>query len=152
MTRRHITMEYPAKQIQFQPLPLIYCRSILFFSFFFPSELQINNSAGNCSVLVANSLTSHFISLSLSLSPVPYVPYVSVLLLSASFVSMCARLVCMYISTYYLSACLSGKGFTCFCMFHLSFPPSILSFILPSSLLSLPLRSRAWWKSHDLNR
>ena len=69
MTSRHITMEYPAKQIQFEPLPLICCRSILLFSFFFPSELEINNSAGNRSVLVANSLTSHPISFALSSLP-----------------------------------------------------------------------------------
>lgn len=57
MTNRHFRMEYPAKQILLEPLPLIYRRSILLFSFFFPSELEINNSAGNRSVLVANSLT-----------------------------------------------------------------------------------------------
>lgn len=77
MTNRHFGTEYPAKQIPLEPLPLIYCRSILLSSFFFPSELEINNSAGNRSVLVANSLTSHPISFSLPLSYSRFSPVLS---------------------------------------------------------------------------
>ena len=152
MTSRHITMEYPAKQIQFEPLPLICCRSILLFSFFFPSELEINNSAGNRSVLVANSLTSHPISfalsslplfLSSSLSPVLSPPYFLHSSFPAPFVSTCVCLLCVYVHLHpIISACLCGWWFTSYSAhfpLHSTFPSLLffLSFIhiSPSSVL-----------------
>lgn len=128
MTNRHIRMEYPAKQIQLEPLPLIYCRSILLFSFFFPSELEINNSAGNHSVVVANSLTSHpifclsvFLPLSCLLSAL-FFP----LSLSASFVSTRVPALCVCTSPeIFLYACVSGDS-------PLPCTPPAPSFILPS--------------------
>lgn len=162
MTNRHIGMEYPAKQIQLEPLPLIYCRGILLFSFFFPSELEINNSAGNHSVLVANSLTSHpisfFLSLPLFFSPVLSPPF---FFHSPSFCSICFHrcvpALCVCTSPEIsLHACVGGDSplscTLCTPSFFLPFFPSFLSFILPSPLLSSPLRSRAWWQSHDLHR
>lgn len=143
MTSRHITMEYPAKQIQLEPLPLIYCRSILLFLFFFPSELEINNSAGNCSVLVANSLTSHPISFSPSLSPFlsllsSLCLMFSTLLLSASFVSTCVCLLCVYVHLHpeiFLHACVGGDS-------PLSCTHSTPSFLLPFPFFpSFPLSS-----------
>lgn len=98
MKYRHIRMEYPGKQIELWHLPLIYCRSILLFSFFFPSELEINNSAGNHSVLVTNSLTSHPISF----SPSPSCPLNTLYFDSSYFCSICfhscvpALCVCMF--------------------------------------------------------
>lgn len=163
MTNRHIRKEYPAKQIQLEPLPLIYCRSILLFSFFFPSELEINNSAGNHSVVVANSLTSHPIFFLSVFLPLSSSLLSSLCLIFSSFpfcficFHACACSVCMYIS-WKLSVCLCEWWFTSslhtFCPFiHSSFPSLFfLSFILPSPLLSSFFRSRAWWQSHDLHR
>lgn len=161
MKSRHITVEYPAKQIQFEPLPLIYCRSILLFSFFFPSELEINNSAGNRSFLVANSLTSHPISFSLSFSlscPLLYLICPLSFPLLHLFPPVCACSVCMCISTL-KSFCMLVWVVIHLFLAHIptlpSFFPSLIffpSFILSSPLLSSFLRSRAWWQSHDLYR
>lgn len=147
MTNRHIGMEYPAKQIQLEPLPLIYCRGILLFSFFFPSELEINNSAGNHSVLVANSLTSHPISFSLSLSFSLLCSrrlIFSTLLLSAPFVSTGVCLLCVYVRLLKSLCMLVWVVIHLFLAHSAPLPssfPSFLSFILPSPLLSSPLRS-----------
>lgn len=131
MTSRQITMEYPAKQIQFELLPLIYHRSILLFSFFFPSEPGINNSAGNCSVLVANSLTSHPISFSLSLFSLscPLCALFSPLSfpLLHLFPPVCACSVCMYVST------LKSLCMLVWVLIHLSVAPfpTFLPFLYP---------------------
>lgn len=143
MTNRHFRMEYPAKQIPLEPLPLIYCRSILFFSFFFPSELEINNSAGKCSVLVANSLTSHPISFSLPLSHSRFSPVLSspFFLHSPPFCSICFHLcapaLCVCTSPEIsLHACVGGDSpLSC----TLSFFLPALSFHHPP--FSLQIRS-----------
>ena len=157
-------MEYPAKQIQFEPLPLIYYRSILLFSFFFPSELEINNSAGNCSVLLANSLTSHPISFSLSLTLFlsllsPLCLIFSCSLCSHLFPPMCACsvYVCL-LPKIFLHAGVGGDSPHSCTLFTPSFLLSSLPFLSSfplsshSAVLSSSLRSRAWWQSHDLDR
>lgn len=148
MTNRHIGMEYPAKQIQLEPLPLIYCRGILLFSFFFPSELEINNSAGNHSVLVANSLTSHPISFFLSL-PLFFSPVLSPPFFSTSFCSICFHrcvpALCVCTSPEIsLHACVGGDSpLSCtlctpsfflpfFSFLHPPFPSSVLAPQIPS--------------------
>lgn len=109
-------MKCPATQIQFERFSLICCcRSTLLFSFFFPSELEINNSARNRSVLVANRLTSHPISLFFSLSclppPHPRCRFSPSLLLPASYVStfVCLLCVCVYMK-YFLDADVDGDS------------------------------------------
>lgn len=144
MTNRHFRMEYPGKQIPLEPLPLIYGRSILLFSFFFPSELEINNSAGNRSVLVANSLTSHPISFSLPLSYSRFSLlcsrrlFSSTLLLSAPFVSTFVCLLCVCVR---LLKSLCMLVWVVIHLFLAPFPSSFPLFL--SSILPSPLQIRS---------